>query len=45
MSQGTRHPVAETIDSLGKDKNLPFTEILDTEMVEDALAEEGVSYN
>jgi hypothetical protein len=45
MPQSTRYQVAERIDSFAKDKNLPFTEILDTEMVEDALAAEGVSYN
>jgi hypothetical protein len=45
MSQITRHQVAEKLDSLDKDKSLPFTEILDTEMVEDALAAEGVNYN
>src|SRR6185437_13858426 len=45
MSQSTRQQVAEKIDSLEKDKSLPFTEILDAAMVEDALATEGVSYN
>ena len=45
MSQTTRRQVAEKIDSLEKDKSLPFTEILDARMVEDALAAEGVSYN
>jgi hypothetical protein len=33
MSQSTRHRVAEEIDSLDKDKSLPFTEILDAAMV------------
>ncbi len=45
MSQSTRHRVSETIDSLEKDKSLPFTEVLDAGMVEDALAAEGVTYN
>jgi hypothetical protein len=45
MSQSTRHRVAEEIDSLDKDKSLPFTEILDAEMVLEALAVEEVSYN
>ena len=45
MSQTTRRRVAEEIDSLEKGKSLPFTEILDARMVEDALAAEGVSYN
>jgi hypothetical protein len=33
MSQRTRHRVAEEIDSLDKDKSLPFTEILNAAMV------------
>ena len=45
MSQTTRRRVAEEIDLLEKGKSLPFTEILDARMVEDALAAEGVSYN
>ena len=45
MSQTTRRRVAEKIDSLEKDQSLPFIEILDAEMVEDALAAEGVTYN
>src|SRR5262249_18454554 len=45
MSQSTRRRVAEEIDSLDKDKSLPFTEILDAEMVEGALAAEGVRYD
>src|SRR5262245_63411043 len=45
MFQSTRQRVAEKIDSIEKDKSLPFTEILDAEMVEDALAAEGVGYN
>jgi hypothetical protein len=45
MSQRTRHRVVEEIESLDKGKSLPFTEILNAEMVEDALAAEGVSYN
>jgi hypothetical protein len=45
MFQSTRQQVAEKIDTIEKDKSLPFTEILDAEMVEDALAAEGVGYN
>jgi hypothetical protein len=45
MFQRTRHQVSEKIDSLDKDESLPFTEILDAQMVEDALAAEGVTYN
>jgi hypothetical protein len=45
MSQSTRHRVAAEINSLDKDKRLPFTEILNAEIVEEALAAEGVSYN
>jgi Transposase DDE domain len=45
MFQRTRHQVSEKIDSLEKDESLPFTEILDAQMVEDALAAEGVTYN
>src|SRR5262249_25052923 len=42
---GIRHRVAEEVDSLEKDQSLPFTEILDAGMVEDALAAEAVTYN
>lgn len=45
MSQSTRRRVAEEARSLDEAKSLPFTEILDAEMVEDALAAERVSYN
>jgi len=45
MFQSTRQLVAEEVRSLDKDKSLPFTEILDSGMVEDALAAEGASYN
>ena len=45
MFQSTRQQVAEKIDSLEKDKSLPFTEILGAEVVEEALAAEGVRYN
>jgi len=45
MFQSTRQQVAEEVRSLDQDKSLPFTEILDAGMVEDALAAEGVSYN
>ena len=33
MFQSTRQQVAEKIDSLEKDKSLPFTEILDAAIV------------
>src|SRR5262249_42608264 len=45
MFQSTRQQVAVRIDSIEKDQSLRFTEILDAEMVEDALAAEGVRYN
>ena len=45
MCQNTRRQIADKIDSFDKDKSLPFTEILDARMVEDALAAEGVKYN
>jgi hypothetical protein len=45
MSQTTRRRISDKIDSLDKDKSLPFTEILDPQMVEEALAAEGVTYN
>ena len=45
MSQSTRRQVTETVRSLDKDRSLPFTEILDARMVEDALAAEGITYN
>jgi hypothetical protein len=44
MVQHTRRRIADKIDSLDKDKSLPFTEILDAQMVEHALAAEGVTY-
>lgn len=45
MSQSTRRRVAEAIDSFETAPSLPFAEILDAHMVEEALAAEGVSYN
>jgi hypothetical protein len=45
MPESTRPQVAEQVRSLDQAKSLPFTEILDARMVEDALAAEGVSYN
>jgi hypothetical protein len=45
VPQSTRHQVAETIESLHKDESLPFTEILDAKMVDEALAAEGLSHN
>jgi hypothetical protein len=45
MVQSTRQQVAEEVRSFAEDKSLPFTEILDAGMVEDALAADQVSYN
>src|SRR5262249_29533985 len=45
MYQGTRCRVAEEVDSHDKDRSLPFTEVLDAGMVEEALAAEGFSYH
>jgi len=45
MFQSTRQQVAEKARSLDADRSLPFLEILDAQMVEDALAAEGVTYN
>jgi hypothetical protein len=45
MFQSTRQQVAEKARSLNDDRSLPFLEILDAQMVEDALAAEGVTYN
>ena len=45
MCQNTRRQIADKIDSFDKAKSLPFTEILDARMVEDALAAEGVKFN
>lgn len=45
MSQSPRRRVAEAINSLETDPSLPFTNILDAGMVEEALAAEGVVYN
>jgi Transposase DDE domain len=45
MSQSTRQQVAEEIRSLDDQESLPFTEILDATMVEEALAAEGVTHN
>jgi hypothetical protein len=45
MSRSPRVQVAETIDFPDKDQSLPFTEILDAKMVEEALAAEGVTHN
>ncbi len=45
MCQNTRRQIADKIDSFDKDQSLPFAEILDARMVEDALAAEGVKYN
>jgi hypothetical protein len=43
MSQSTRHQVAEEVRSLDEARSLPFTEILDARMVEDALTAAGVT--
>ena len=45
MSRSTRSQVAEKVRSLDEARSLPFTEILDAQMVEDALAAEGLTYN
>ena len=45
MSQSTRRLLAEAIDSFEKQSSLPFAEVLDAGMVEEALAAEGVTYN
>jgi hypothetical protein len=45
VSQSTRRQATDKLRSLDKDPSLPFTEILDARMVEDALAAEGVTYN
>jgi Transposase DDE domain len=45
MFQSTRHEVAAKARSLDDHRSLPFLEILDSQMVEDALAAEGVTYN
>ena len=39
MSQSTRRQVAEKIDSIEKDKSLPFTEVLSTECLSQAIEE------
>ena len=45
MSQATRRWISEQVKSLRESNVLPFPDILDAEMVESALAEEGVRFN
>jgi len=45
MSQSTRRWVSEKVKSLRESHVLPFHEILDAKMVEDALAEENVTFS
>jgi hypothetical protein len=45
LSQSTRRQVADKARSRDEARSLPFTEILDAEMVEDASAAERVSDN
>jgi hypothetical protein len=43
--QTTRSRISEKVKSLSESTTLPFHDILDAEMVESALAEEGVKFN
>ena len=45
MSQRTRRPISEKVNSLDDATSLPFHEVLNGAMVRDALAAEGVMYN
>lgn len=45
MSQPTRNPATEQVHSFRESTVLPFSDILDSKMVESALAEEGVTFN
>ena len=45
MSQTTQERVSEQVDTLRAATSLPFQDLLDAQMVEDALAEEQVSFN
>ena len=45
MPQSTRHWISEQVRSLRESDVLPFHEILDAQMVQDALAEEGVTFS
>ena len=45
MSQPTRNPATEQVNSFRESTVLPFCDILDSKMVESALAEEGVTFN
>jgi hypothetical protein len=45
MSQPTRGQISEKINSLDDATSLPFDEVLNKTMVEEALAAEGVGYN
>ena len=45
MPQATRRWISEKVKSLHESDVLPFHELLDVEMVNSALAAEGVSFN
>jgi hypothetical protein len=45
MPQATRRWITEKVKSLNESDELPFQELLDAEMVNAALAAEGVSFN
>ncbi|MDQ3645308.1 MAG: IS4 family transposase [Actinomycetota bacterium] len=45
MSQPIRNPIAEQVNSFRESTVLPFSDILDSKMVESALAEEGVTFH
>ena len=45
MPQSTRRWISEKVQSLRESNVLPFHDILDADMVEAALAEEGVTFN
>ena len=44
MSQATRRWISEKVNSLSQSNALPFSEILDAEMVNAALAAAGVTF-
>ena len=44
MSQATRRWISEKVNSLSQSNALPFSEILDAEMVNSALAAAGVTF-
>ena len=45
MPQATRRWISEKVKSLHESDVLPFHDLLDAEMVNSALAAEGVSFN